>query len=241
MNALYLIRHGQASLGSADYDRLSLLGQRQALALGNRFKRQGLTFNRIICGTQQRHRQTAHSLLQTIGATPGEPGVEFDPGWNEFDFEGLLRAYRQAHPPVETIADKVASPDSSVPHKSVFRQLKQALRLWSCNQLPIINRSGEQGETWQAFGERITLATASLQQAVEQQERVMVITSGGVISRFTGQVLDLNAEQIIGLSMQIVNTSMSSFYFNRQQYQLAQFNDGSHLEGKHGESLLSYG
>jgi hypothetical protein len=31
---LYLIRHGQASFGAADYDVLSPVGERQSLALG---------------------------------------------------------------------------------------------------------------------------------------------------------------------------------------------------------------
>ena len=34
MGTLYLVRHGQASFGSANYDQLSALGQRQCRRLG---------------------------------------------------------------------------------------------------------------------------------------------------------------------------------------------------------------
>lgn len=34
MSVIYLVRHGQASFGSDDYDRLSTIGREQAQALG---------------------------------------------------------------------------------------------------------------------------------------------------------------------------------------------------------------
>ena len=37
MGMLYLVRHGQASFGAADYDQLSELGARQCEALGRWF------------------------------------------------------------------------------------------------------------------------------------------------------------------------------------------------------------
>jgi broad specificity phosphatase PhoE len=37
MGNLYLVRHGQASFGAADYDQLSELGQRQSVRLGEYF------------------------------------------------------------------------------------------------------------------------------------------------------------------------------------------------------------
>jgi broad specificity phosphatase PhoE len=51
MGHLYLVRHGQASLGAADYDQLSPLGQQQSLRLGEHWQAQGLRFDAVITGT----------------------------------------------------------------------------------------------------------------------------------------------------------------------------------------------
>ena len=45
MGTLYLVRHGQASFGAADYDQLSELGRRQSVRLGEYFANKGLTFD----------------------------------------------------------------------------------------------------------------------------------------------------------------------------------------------------
>jgi broad specificity phosphatase PhoE len=51
MGNLYLVRHGQASFGAADYDNLSELGQRQSVRLGEYFAGKGLQFDAVITGT----------------------------------------------------------------------------------------------------------------------------------------------------------------------------------------------
>ena len=58
MGQLYLVRHGQASLGADDYDQLSPLGARQAQRLGEHWRAQGLRFDAVFTGTLKRHRQT---------------------------------------------------------------------------------------------------------------------------------------------------------------------------------------
>ena len=44
MGTLYLVRHGQASFGAADYDNLSELGHRQAVRLGEYWRERGMKF-----------------------------------------------------------------------------------------------------------------------------------------------------------------------------------------------------
>ena len=41
MAEIYFVRHGQASFGAEDYDKLSLVGHRQTELLGSRFKEIG--------------------------------------------------------------------------------------------------------------------------------------------------------------------------------------------------------
>ncbi|MGN6110094.1 MAG: histidine phosphatase family protein, partial [Kofleriaceae bacterium] len=57
MGILYLIRHGQASYGQADYDRLSTLGEAQARAIGQFLATARL--DALYAGPLHRQQQTA--------------------------------------------------------------------------------------------------------------------------------------------------------------------------------------
>ena len=56
MGTLYLIRHGQASYGEVDYDRLSATGQEQARAVGHWLAKQEL--DAVYAGPLKRQQQT---------------------------------------------------------------------------------------------------------------------------------------------------------------------------------------
>src|SRR6218665_2955945 len=115
MGILYLGRHGQASLGAADYDQLSPRGQAQALRLGEYWRAQGQTFDAVITGTLRRHRQTlagiaqgpqtrtpqpfrllCAALAQWMAGTISPPGM---PRWSAFSagVHAALTHVRQQH------------------------------------------------------------------------------------------------------------------------------------------------
>ena len=50
MSAVYLVRHGQASFGAADYDQLSALGEQQARVLGQVLATQSASISRVASG-----------------------------------------------------------------------------------------------------------------------------------------------------------------------------------------------
>ena len=64
MGTLYLVRHGQASFGAADYDQLSELGKRQSLRLGQYLGQRGIAFDAVFTGTLKRHAQTWEGIAQ---------------------------------------------------------------------------------------------------------------------------------------------------------------------------------
>ena len=66
MGQLYLVRHGQASLGADDYDQLSALGAKQSQRLGEHWRAQGLQFDAVITGTLKRHAQTLHGDRKSV-------------------------------------------------------------------------------------------------------------------------------------------------------------------------------
>jgi len=59
MGRLFLVRHGQASFLSRNYDQLSSLGETQARHLGSYWAKRGMIFDRVGTGPSQRHRQSA--------------------------------------------------------------------------------------------------------------------------------------------------------------------------------------
>ena len=87
MKTLYLVRHGQASFGAADYDNLSELGHKQSVRLGEYFQQKGIQFDAVLCGTLRRHVQTWEGIRK--GADFALEPLAW-PGLNEFDSEALI-------------------------------------------------------------------------------------------------------------------------------------------------------
>ena len=99
MGVLYLVRHGQASFGTDDYDRLSDLGKQQARITGAHLASQGITPTRIIHGGLLRQRQTAEGILAGLGTTTAHsPATQQDTGWDEYDAWGITGALSDTDP-----------------------------------------------------------------------------------------------------------------------------------------------
>ena len=54
MSVLLLVRHGQASFGAADYDRLSALGERQSRLVGEALAARGVRPDLVVRGSLRR-------------------------------------------------------------------------------------------------------------------------------------------------------------------------------------------
>ncbi|WP_194861659.1 phosphoglycerate mutase family protein, partial [Dietzia sp. SYD-A1] len=66
MGAIHLVRHGQASFGSGDYDRLSETGHLQAELTGRDMAARGLRPDVVIHGGMRRQRETAQGLVKGL-------------------------------------------------------------------------------------------------------------------------------------------------------------------------------
>src|SRR5690349_7335930 len=119
MGVLLLVRHGQASINAADYDRLSTIGRRQAREVGGRLIRADLTVERVVCGTSVRQRDTAAELVRALGFP--EEHVRTDARLDEFDHVGLLAA----HPSPGTSAQRPPETGPDVPSA-----LAEAIARW---------------------------------------------------------------------------------------------------------------
>jgi broad specificity phosphatase PhoE len=88
MGVLLLVRHGQASLGTVDYDRLSDLGRRQAQVTGARLAEADLVVDRVVSGALTRQRDTAQAVLAAVGRPGSE--LRIDERLDEYDHVGVM-------------------------------------------------------------------------------------------------------------------------------------------------------
>jgi broad specificity phosphatase PhoE len=222
MTEITLVRHGQASLGSDDYDKLSNLGKQQAVWLGEHFAERQVNFDRVIIGTQLRHRQTAEGILSALSQAPK---LEEHAGFNEYDFETLFKRYSAQYP------DQLNTGYSD--HRHLHAILRKALACWSEDQL-----TGPIPESWANFCKRVQIAIDfSSQQA---KEKVLIVSSGGPIAMIMKHTLNLNADAMINLNLQVLNTSVSHFLKTRNGLHLMRFNNIPHLDQPSRKHNITY-
>ena len=213
MTTLYLVRHGQASFTAENYDNLSELGHRQSAWLGEHFAARGIVFARAVCGTLQRQRQTARSLLDAMGSA--QAAVEH-PGWNEYSGDALYKAYHG-----EGWATARAKGDV----REFYRTIKAALSDWAEEKLP-----GPLPETWREFGERVSAAMRAACEGLPADATVLATSSGGAISRAVAGLLQAPSQTAIELNLQYRNSAFCEIFVSPRSMRLVSFNCIPHLD-----------
>lgn len=218
MAELYLVRHGQASLGTDNYDQLSEKGYRQASVLADFLSHKGIGFDNIISGDLQRHKQTILPIAQNETVT-------IDGDWNEFDFESVIKAYVTQYDKKSQLISK--------DKKGLYRLLREAMLAWSRDEI-----EQDMPETWSAFRQRVSDAGQRILQS--DHKRVLVVSSGGAIAAFIGSIFNLSASDIINLNLQIRNASTHHFFFNKAGFQLSEFNSVAHFSSDSYQELITH-
>jgi broad specificity phosphatase PhoE len=230
MTRLYLVRHGQASFGAGNYDRLSPLGERQALLLGQHLQRIGFRADAWLSGTLDRQRSTLAAMLQGLEA---QAPTELHDGFNEYDHEAILGAYLP-----RVMQDMGLSPDQRVTLFSDTRQFQDAFARVMKHWVDGTSHERAPFETWEAFQTRIRGALERLASA--GPERIVIVTSGGPISLAVQAALSLTPEKTFSLNWAILNGSVTELRVRRGALMLSSFNNVAHLELAGDPSLLTY-
>ena len=230
MTTLVLVRHGQASFGARNYDVLSPLGERQATLLGEHWRRCGLGFDASFSGTMQRQRVTAERLLAAHGSDPATTRV--DAAFNEYDHQGLIRAYlpviAREHPEF-----KVNLQDLLRDRRAFQTFFNHAISAWMEDR----PAEGPVAETWTSFSSR---CLSGLLAATATGERVVVVTSGGVITAALQRALGIGNDIAIRLNWRIFNASVHVFRAGRSGLSLMGYNDVAHLQTMQDAHLLTH-
>lgn len=219
MTEILVVRHGQASFGTDDYDRLSDIGWEQSRLLGEYFSQRGMRFDAIYTGTLRRQRETLAGITQAL---PAQPTAEELSGLNEFDFHALVSAYRELHPD-ESI--DVANA------REFYGCLRNALLAWNRGELKGV------AENWEGFENRVA---NTLEHISHPSGRILVVTSGGPISALVREILGLSVEQMVNLNLQAINTGITRYYGKPGRLRLNMFNAVPHLERPQDSHLVTY-
>ncbi|MNG79702.1 Histidine phosphatase superfamily [compost metagenome] len=235
MGNLYLIRHGQASFGAADYDVLSPVGVRQSQALGEHLAQLGVCLNRCVAGDLRRQQDTARLTLQSLHAGGCRvPAVETDAAFNEFDADGVIRALLPGLLPEEPQALQVLR--NGAQNRSEFQRLFALMvQRWHDG-----NHPDDGLETWQAFISRVEGGLHRMLESADSGDNIAIFTSGGTIAALLHLVTRITPSQAFALNWQIINTSLSQLKFRGRDVALASFNNQAHVQLLKAPELVTY-
>ena len=237
MGQILLVRHGQASFGSANYDQLSPLGVEQSRILGTWFAECGLRFDQVVTGNLQRHRQTAQACIEAF-ASANKPNQAVDPGFNEYNHDEVLLRHRPEFADPQEIKHFLASHENG---KKAFQQIfEDAMARWMGGR-----HDAEYSESWPVFRQRCIAALTKLVDNGGSQ-RIVVFTSGGTIATLAQHVLGMSDPQVFQLNWSLVNSAVTKLMFQSGsdgkpgRVSLSYLNNFSHLEKSRDAALVTY-
>ncbi len=233
MPTLYLIRHGQGSFGTHNYDRLSALGQRQAQLLGEHLRALSTRFSAAYCGTLERQRDTARLAMAELGAKA--PSLSENAAFNEYDANAIISAYLPRVFSPRDIAHDVHNSifsDSKL-FQSAFSRVLEAWMGGEPHDHPTL-------EPWSAFRDRLVSAMESVTQGLNRRDSVAVFTSGGVIATALRHALGLDAEHAMRVNWSVQNASITRLHLGRSGHSLLGFNNVDYLEVLGEPGLITF-
>jgi broad specificity phosphatase PhoE len=199
MARLLLVRHGQASYGEADYDRLSARGEDQARALGRFLATEQL--DALYVGPLRRQRDTAARAAET-GALPDAAALAALAEYPGFELVTKLLPRLVAED--ASFAELMTRPSRAL----ADRAFHAILGRWSRDEWTSegVERIGE-------FVARVRGALEHVLAAARSGGRVAVVTSAGPIGVAVGLVLGLDAERMVRQSKLVRNASITELVF----------------------------
>jgi len=213
VGVILLVRHGQASWGATDYNRLSHRGAEQAVLLGRCLADRGVQPTVLVSGAMRRHGQTTSAMREGAG---WDAEAVVDDGWNEFDHVQML----EVHGP----------PDGAEPGAQLSRQefnawFDAATVRWTSG-----DHDHEYDEPFAAFTERVQSALRRTAGRLGSGDVAVVSTSGGPISWVAATLLGGGTDTWMRLNPVMVNASLTKVVVGSRGTSLVSFNEHGHLE-----------
>jgi broad specificity phosphatase PhoE len=230
MSTIYLVRHGQGSFGTDNYDRLSALGREQVRILGAHLAESGERIDRIYSGSLTRQQETAELLGAEL---PEAPPRTIEPAFDEYDSDAILRCYASSLSP-ELLAQS-GWPELRHDRRRFQLFLERAARAWVDAAI-----AAEDMTPWSQFHGRIMTALRGTMEREGRSKTLVISTSGGVIGVIVAHVLGLANHVAIELNWAIHNASLTRLYYNGDRVTLSMFNALPHLDREGRRQLITY-
>lgn len=254
MKLISLVRHGQASFGSKNYDKLSPIGIAQSQCLGDNFRHANRQVHALMSGDMQRQKDSLKHFLSHYDVTgdgieppnisnPQEKNLAnpsaikslllgTDSRFNEFNHQQVLfKAGLGFDDKASFIAFLASQPKPELIFADKFAQ---AMHRWQGGEF-----DSDYDESWQGFLQRTWGGFEYLIQQTGEHEHAMVFTSGGVIASIMQQVMRLTNVQTFDLNWHIANASVHQFRVNDTGVFLQTFNEFSYLY-QQGKQMVTW-
>lgn len=223
MATLLLIRHGQASYGEVDYDRLSIRGQEQARALG-RFLANA-RIDQLYTGPLVRQVGTATIAAEEAGNLPTPTTLQELAEYPAFD---LLQHFM---PKLVATDAKFAALTQTPTRELANEAFHTILGRWARDEWDV-----EGVERVTAFRARVQRGLDRIVRDVRAGARIAVVTSAGPIGVAVGLTFGATEHHMIRTSIVIRNASISELRFRSRDFDwhpervaLVEFNSTHHL------------
>jgi broad specificity phosphatase PhoE len=224
---LYLIRHGQASYGETDYDRLSARGREQAAALGRFLGNAGL--NTLYAGPLVRHRQTVEVASEAaVAADLAVPDPQIVPELAEYPAFEILK---HMIPRLVAEDEKFAGLETARTPRLLDEAFHAILGRWSRDEWAAegLERVGD-------FMVRVRSGLDRIFRSAGSGARIACVTSAGPIGVAVGLLFGASEERMVRTSVLIRNASVTELRFRSQEFDwrpdqlsLVTFNVTEHL------------
>ena len=213
MPVVHLVRHGQASFGTDNYDLLSPRGEVQASAAGRELARRGVGAPMrtpvMVSGSLQRQRRTAEIIAGELGVDGAQ--LLTDERWNEFDAHALVDSRLGG-----------AGASGGLTSQEFQVELDAEMRAWIDGA----------STSWVEFSGGALEALHDIAARTPKGSDAIVATSAGVTAAVVGELLGLDAHGVIALNRVSVNASITTVISGSRGLSLLTFNDHAHFIGE---------
>lgn len=232
MSILLMVRHGQASFGEVDYDKLSQMGVTQSCRLGEYWVRRGQRFDALVTGEQKRQKDTLRVLREIYRKAGQElPEPILSEAFNEYDAAGMLehllpRLLRE-EPELEETVKRAMEPmgDSAVRRKAYQDILTVVMNRWIAGEA-----DPESIESWERFTGRVIRGVEEIVAQYPSGSTVAVFTSGGPISAVLQYALQTPDRIALALGWVVKNASITEFKYRKERFSVTGFNMTPHFD-----------
>jgi len=232
MSVIYLVRHGQASFGALNYDKLSEMGERQMRLLGEYWLKFGIKIDAAYSGTLSRQERSAECVAEVFKAAGKNfPETRTLAQFNEYETRHILTAslpdVLRQNPEIEKLVKEFApgGPLDLVNNKKAFQKIfSRVMDMWVDNRISLPDM-----ETWKDFTGRVNQGISRVIEDQGAGKTIAVFTSGGPVSAAMQRALNASDKTALELGWVIANGSVSEFRYSGEKFSLAIFNATGHL------------